>query len=215
MKIIDHPQGTGSWLQSRLGIPTASECHALVSPTFKIKTGDGPETYLHRKVCEKLLGYSTNNGSSFAMENGSLLEHEAIPYFSFEYNLDVRRVGLCVTDDGRAGASPDGLIGEDGGIEIKCPTPEKHIGYLIANKVPDDYLVQTHMSLWVTGRKFWYFVSYSRQFQPLVLRVERDEEICDIIDLAVTKFNERMDTMIAQLTQKQALRVNSGSRADA
>ncbi len=214
MKILYVKQSSTEWLQARLGIVTASECDALVSPTFKIRTGQGHETYLHKKVCERLLGFSSNNGSSFAMDNGSILEHEAIPWFSFEYNLDVQRVGLCLTDDGKAGASPDGLIGEDGGIEIKCPSPEVHLGYMIANKVPEIYLTQLHMSLWVTGRKFWYFVSYSRQFQPMVLRVERDEEACDIIDLAVTKFNERMDAVCTQLTQKQALRINSGTRGD-
>lgn len=198
MKTHDVKQGSPEWLALRLGIPTASEFDSLISPEWKARTGEGPRTYLYEKVCAKILGFAPE-ASSWAMEQGSLLENEAIPYFEFTTGIKVDRVGFCTTDDGRIGCSPDGLIGDDGGIEAKCPQPAHHLRYLAEGVVPKAYLAQVHGSMYVTGRPWWYFLSYSRQFPALVLRVERDPVIQDAIHAAIQPFLARFDELHARI----------------
>jgi hypothetical protein len=135
------------------------------------------------------------------MEQGSILEHEAIPWFEFAHDVAIDRVGFCTTDDGRAGCSPDGLIGEDGGIEMKCPLPHTHLKYLLAGTLPADYAAQVHGSMYVTGRKWWMFVSYSRKFPALVIRVERDEKIQEAIKTALDGFNALFDAQMERIAK--------------
>lgn len=190
MKIYDFPQGSGPWLQARLGIPTASEFDSIITPEWKVRTGQGPTTYLYTKLCEKFMGAFADGGSSFAMGQGSILEHEAIPWYEFTEGVRVQRVGFCTTDDGRIGCSPDGLIGEEGGIEIKCPAPVTHLRYYFEGVLPKEHAAQVHGNMFVTGRKWWKFVSYSRQFPQLVVHVERDERIQKAIGEALAQFLE-------------------------
>jgi YqaJ-like viral recombinase domain len=217
MKVHDVKQGSPEWLNLRLGIPTASEFDALVTPEWKIKTGAGPQTYLYQKICEKSMGFALDTGSGFSMENGSILEHEALPWFEFAHDINAQRVGFCTTDDGRIGCSPDGLIGEDGGIEIKCPRPDTHLRYLLQGGVPKDYLAQVHGSMLVTGRSWWNFLSYSRQFPALLVRVERDEAIIATMREALAGFLKQFDAGLARITElKAAARgPQTGSRAAA
>lgn len=205
MKVLNFPQGSAEWKQARLGIPTASEFDSLISPKWEIRTGQGPTTYLCQKICERFLGAYKDDGSSFAMNNGSILEHEALPWFEFTHEIKVDRVGFCTTDDGKIGCSPDGLIGEDGGIEIKCPQPENHLRFMFDGVLPKEYAAQVHGSMFVTGRKFWYFMSYSRQFPALLLRVERDDGIQAAIRLALADFTKKLESKYGELkAQKDA-----------
>lgn len=199
MKIHDVEQGSGKWLALRLAIPTASEFDFLISPTWKIRTGEAPRSYLYQKICEKFMGAFADGGSSFAMGQGSIMEHEALPWFQFTHDMPVRRVGFCTTDDGRIGCSPDGLIGEDGGIEIKCPTAQTHLRYWVDGVLPKEHAAQVHGSMYVTGRKWWYFLSYSRQFPAFLIRVERDDGIQQSIDEAVKGFLKEYDELYMRL----------------
>lgn len=181
-----------------MGLPTASEFDSLVTPEFKPRTGQTPETYLYTKLVEKLLGFAPDF-SAFAVEQGVILEQEAKPYYELTFDTPIQSVGFCTTDDGRIGCSPDGLIGCDGGIEIKCPQPAQHLRYLFDGGVPKDYLAQVHGSMLVTGRPWWMFMSYSRQFGPLVVKVERDERIQSLLraalDAFLVKFDEKMESI--------------------
>jgi len=202
MKTLDVKQGSSEWLWARAGIVTASELDNLISPTWKIRDGDTPATYMHMKIAEKLMGQPINlELDTFAMDQGRMLESEAIPWLTFMHGINVERVGMCLTDDGRVGASPDGLIGEDGGVEVKCPRPQTHVKYLLNGVVPTAYLAQVHGSLWVTGRKFWYFLSYSRQFPKLLIRVERDEAIMSAISRAIETYYKAFDAGLAKINQ--------------
>jgi hypothetical protein len=205
MKTHDVKQGSGEWLALRAGIPTASELDALISPEWKVRTGESPQTYLYRKLTEKVLGFPLDSGfQSSAMETGTLMELEAIPYLGFTYGIEVQRVGFCTTDDGRCGCSPDGLIGTDGGLEVKCPNPETHLKYLLEGELPKHYRAQVHGCMYVTGRKWWTFMSYSRQFPPLIMRIERDEAIQAKIHEAFTAFLARFDEAKAKIDAMRA-----------
>lgn len=201
MKIIDCRQNSPEWTQARLGKVTASEADALVSPEGKIRTGAGPQAYLYRKLTEKILGFQLNDfGGSFDMTNGSLIENEALPWLAFAHDFPVERVGFCTDDAGRYGFSPDGLIGEDGGVEVKSPRPDTHLQYLMEGVVPKDYVVQVQFSLYVSQRKWWKFLSYSRQFPQLLIHVEPDPVLQRAINIALFDFLCKFDFQYAKIT---------------
>jgi len=202
VKIIDCEQRSTEWFRARCGVVTASEIDALVTPKWKIREGQGVETYLCQKVAEKIMGWSKDELqplSAWVVDQGKIVETIAIPWYEFEFNTKVRRVGFCVSDDGRIGCSPDGILPNGEGLEIKSPQPDNAIRYLLAGKVPDDYLPQIHFSMYVTGFKAWNFCSYSRHLPALVLRVERDEAIQLVLEQALDAFYAKMDAALARI----------------
>ncbi len=102
MKILDVKQGSTAWSMARLGVVTASDADALFTPLFKIRTGEGPETYMYRKLCEKILNWSPETINTFPMDQGNIVESLAIPWFAFTYDCEPKRVGFCVSDDGKS-----------------------------------------------------------------------------------------------------------------
>ena len=199
MKIHDTEQGSASWYALRMGVVTASEADALVSPLGKVRTGLGVDSYLHRKLAEKLLNWSPEMLEGFAVNQGKLIETICLPWFEFEFEKKVKRVGFCTSDDGRCGFSPDGMLEDGSGLEIKSPQGPNQIKYLLENKVPDDYVIQIQFSLMVSDAPYWTFVSYSMTLPPLVIRVERDEKIQAALREAIAAFNERFDSALARL----------------
>lgn len=197
-------QGELAWYQLRLGKVTASELSNLVAPKFEIRTGEMPKSYLYQKLAEKLSGSPAEGFSTFATEQGQMLEDEARKMIAFEVGIKLRNVGFVTTDDDRAGCSPDALIGDDGGLEIKCPQPKNHMRYLVEGVLPADYAAQVHGSMYVTGRKYWMFASYSRKLPPFILRIERDEAICAKIELAIAEFCARLEGLSQKLGGKDA-----------
>lgn len=194
-------QLTDKWLAMHVGRPTASEFHQFMTPTFEVRTGEMFSSFVARKVAEKWRGKPLSGFSTFATEQGMLREDEALPWLMLEYDCEIRRVGFVEAADGRCGCSPDGLIEPDGGVEIKCPEPHTHVRYLLAGCVPKDYLCQVHGSLYVTGRKWWQFVSYAIGFPKLVLTVERNEEIMQKIAKALETFYASFDDAIQRITE--------------
>jgi len=113
VKILDIKQGSDEWLTARLGLVTASELDALITPGWKVKDMDsaGPRTYLFKKIAEAWLGRPVNQFGSFAMEQGQIIEPEARPWFELAHDCEVSTdAGFIIGDDGRCGCSPDGLI---------------------------------------------------------------------------------------------------------
>jgi hypothetical protein len=197
-------QGNPEWQKLRLGIPTASEFDEIITPKGTPRTGEGPSKYLYRKLCEKVMGFSSDQGSSWAMGQGSILEHEAIPWLEFTHDLKVDRIGFCTTDDGLIGCSPDGLIGYDAGLEVKCPQPETHLRYLMEGKLPTEYVMQVQGGMFVTGRPKWYFLSYNRQFPALFIEVKRDDLLQTFISEALKNYYEIFDSRLAKITAMRA-----------
>jgi hypothetical protein len=188
VKIHPADQGSIDWLQARAGIVTASELDNLVTPEFEPRKGEMVKTYLATKLAERWIQRPLAGFSSFATEQGNILEDEAKPWYELEFSEPITRVGLCIADDERMGCSPDGLLGEHGGIEIKCPEPTAHVKYLLADQLPKDYRAQVHGSMLVTGRPWWKFLSYRRGFPKLLLTITKDDEIQQKISAAVYDF---------------------------
>jgi len=207
--IIHHvEQGTPEWYAVRAGIPTASELNAIITPLWKARTGEGVETYLSKKIAERWLGRPLESGGAFVMDQGKILEDEAVPFFEMMHDLTIERVGFITTADGKFGCSPDGLIGDDSGIEIKCPLPHTHVGYLTAGVLPKDYAAQVYGGMYATGRSSWKFASYCRLFPALIIDVPRDEQIMDAIHDAIASFNDRLESGFEQLTALKGARAN-------
>lgn len=182
-------QSSLAWLNARLGIPTASEFGNLVTPKGKVKTGETPQSYLAEKTAEWWLGRPLQDVNTFAIEQGHLLEDEAIPYLSLELGIDIESVGFITNDNGTIGCSPDGWIDKEGiGVEVKCPQPKNHFRYLLDGTLPDDYVAQVQGSMYVTGAKEWLFLSYCRQAPKLILRVQRNEIYQDLLKMALDDF---------------------------
>lgn len=205
MKTHNCVQGSTEWHALRCSIPTASEFSELVTPKWKVKEGDGPRSYTYAKLAAKVMGYAPESVNTFGMNQGTLLESEAAPFVEFTYGLKIERVGFCTTDDGRAGCSPDGIIGDDSGIEIKCPAPHTHLEYLADGVLPSCYVAQVQGCMFVTGRDSWRFLSYSRFFPPLFITVFRDpkaqESIGIALDLFWSRFTEAEAKLIPQISQ--------------
>lgn len=150
------------------------------------------------------MGYIPQTGGTWAMQQGTLLESRALPWYEFATGQEVRRVGFCTTDDGRIGCSPDGLVGENGGIECKVPEAHTHVGYLIAGTVPKQYLAQIQGCMLVTGRRHWTFLSYNPYLPPLIVRVERDEAAQSALRTALDKFLTEFDRAKAKMLSLMA-----------
>jgi len=202
MIIHQDEQSSVDWLYDRAGVITASEFSEIVDTKFEPRTGETPKTYMAAKLAERWIQGPLMGFSSFATEQGNVLEDEARPWFELTYECEVQRVGLVTTDDGRIGCSPDGLIGKEGGIEIKCPEPTAHVKYLLAGELPKQYSAQVHGSMLVTGRPWWRFVSYRRRFPALVLQVNRDEKIISKLQAALDEFLEDYDAAYEKLVER-------------
>jgi exodeoxyribonuclease (lambda-induced) len=137
--------------------------------------------------------------NSFAVEQGRELEDEAIAFAALEYGYKISKLGFCESDDGRSGCSPDGLIGDHSGIEMKCPRPATHVRYLVDGVLPKDYAAQVHGSMLITGRAEWVFFSYCRDLPPFHLLVKRDEAICAKIAEAIAAFATQFDEVMHKL----------------
>lgn len=203
MKIHDVAQGTPEWLALRAGIPTASELGSLITDAGKLRKWDTemPQKYLASKLAERWQGYPLQSYSGGSMEQGSILEDEAIPWYEAEYRVDLQRVGFLTTDDGSLGSSPD-AIDDERGYEIKCPQPTNHVKWLIDGVVPKEHVLQCQGGMYVMECDEWRFVSYCRGFPSLVVTVEVDPNIIETISDAVSDFHERMRTAWATLIER-------------
>lgn len=187
-------QGSIEWALARAGIPTASEFDALVTPKFEPRKGETPATYLATKLAEKWIGGCLAGFGSWATDQGAIRESEARGWFELEHGFAIDRVGFITTDDGLVGASPDGLISPDSGVEIKCPQPIKHVKTLLEGEIPDEHLAQIHGGMFVSGAKQWYFVSYCPHFPPFVRIVEWDEGIQEKLAEALAIFLAKLQS---------------------
>jgi putative phage-type endonuclease len=187
MQIIkDIEQGSDEWLQLRLGVATASNFDKIITTTGKQSAT--LEKYALKLATDLMLSSPEPSYKNGIMERGNELEPLARQAYQEETFSIVEEITMFKSDCGNFGYSPDGLVGEDGLIEIKCPLATTHFQYIIDNKVPIDYWQQLQGGLWVSGRKYIDFVSYHPNFktkQLFVKRVERDEDyIAKLAELA-------------------------------
>ena len=175
----DVQQGTQQWKDIRKGVPTCSAFGKIMTNELKLSSSN--KKYM-RELCGGLLGGEPEFKGNKWTDRGNELEDEARKWYAFDQGVEVAQCGFVYLDDRRlVGGSPDGLVGDEGGIEIKCPSAAVHVEYMLANsgkkwKVPMAYLAQVRGLLWLTDRQWWDFVSYYPGAPSVVVRVHRDDE---------------------------------------
>lgn len=202
MRISDHEQGTPEWLQDRIGLITASGVKNLISGTGKPSAS--AEGYINQIVAEVLMGEPEDTYVSAAMQRGTELEPEARAWVELQRDYDVQQVGLCIRDDLGAAASPDGLVGDDGGLEIKCLLSKNHVAGLREGKVPPDYIPQVQCCMWITDRQWWDFCLYHPLMPKLLVRVERDQKYIDKMATEVAKARAAIEKHLTHIKENYA-----------
>lgn len=181
-------QGSDEWFAARLGIATASRYKDIMARTPAPKAN-----YSAELVAERLTGERENGYTSADMQWGN--DYEPVARLTYKLNnpdKNVRECGIFIHDDIQCGASPDGLVDDDGTIEIKCPKTSTHIQTLKSKNLPAQYYWQVQGQLWITGRKWCDFISYDPRLPEnaayICIRVERDDEKIALLEKSVREF---------------------------
>jgi putative phage-type endonuclease len=196
-------QGTEEWFTIRIGKVTASRVADVIAKT---KTGYSAtrDNYMAQLVCERLTGQKGESFSNAAMQHGTDTEPLARAAYEALRDVLVDEVGFVPHPSIiMAGASPDGLVGDDGLLEIKSPQTNTHIETLLSQSVPGKYNTQMQFQMACTGRQWCDFVSFDNrlpeELQLFVKRVPRDNEFIKQMEDEVVKFLNELDIKIAQL----------------
>jgi putative phage-type endonuclease len=197
-------QGTAEWLQERCGKVTASRIADLMGRTKTGSYGSGRANYAAQLIAERLTGNVAASFSNAAMIHGTETEPEARRAYEFFVDRDVQQVGFVPHPSiNMAGASPDGLVGEDGLLELKCPNTATHIDTLLSGSVPDKYIKQMQFQMACTGRQWCDFASYDNRLPErmrlFVKRIERSAETIAEIETEVTAFLAEIDDTVGKL----------------
>lgn len=176
MKIHDVVQGTPQWRALRIGIPTASNMERVLNDGTK-RGKDKVDSYAcliaaERHLKREIVKFKGN----YYTERGKELEPEALSLYEMRHNCDCKHVGFITNDNGTAGCSPDFVVNEIEGGELKCPEADTHISYLCDGVLPSEYKVQVQSSLFLTGWKVWHFMSHYPDLPPFEIDVLPDQE---------------------------------------
>jgi len=199
-------QGTPEWFAARLGNVTASRVADVIAKT-KSGYSASRENYMAQLICERMTGTVAESYSNAAMAWGTETEPLARAAYESLADVLVDEVGYVQHPRiERAGASPDGLIGLFGLLEIKCPNTATHIDTLITEQVPTKYITQMQWQMLSTGRAWCDFVSFDPRLpsglQMFVKRVEFDAEYAATLEIEVVKFLAELDTKISKLNER-------------
>ena len=198
-------QGSQEWFAQRVGKVTASRVSDIIAKT---KTGVSASraNYLAQLVAERLTGQAAETFKSGAMQHGTETEPQARMAYEAETGLMVTEVAMIQHGTiEMAGASPDGLVGEDGLVEIKCPNTSTHIATLMADKAPSQYIPQMQWQMACTGRAWCDFVSFDprmpEDMQLFIKRVQRDNALIAEYEAEVVKFLAEVQETVDKLIQ--------------
>jgi len=205
MNIIENiEQGTSEWAQLRCGRVTASKFKDIMTNGRGDKPSATAKTYMIKLVSEILRGEPMPFFENDAMRWGTETEPQARAMYELKNNAGVKEVAFVELNE-FVGVSPDGLVGDDGLLEIKCPNTETQIKrFLDKTRLPKEYEAQVQGQLWVTGREWCDFVSFDPRIDVeasyIQTRVYRDEEYIAELEKRVSIFVEEMKSMINKLT---------------
>ena len=195
MIIHNCEQGSEEWFAVKCGKISASHFSEVLSKK------PGRVTYMRKVAAERQYGISHESYSNKAMKSGIEGEPKARAYYDGLFG-PVEQVGFVELND-YVGCSPDGLVGDYGLVEIKCPHPSTHVKYVAGKKMPSDYVAQVQGQLWVTGRKWCDFVSFlphAKKGNPFWhIKVERDEKYINVLSIAVETFIQEMEKLESKI----------------
>jgi putative phage-type endonuclease len=196
-------QGTPEWFAARVGKVTASRVADVIART-KSGYGASRANYMAELIAERLTGATAERFTNAAMEHGNRYESEARETYAFLTGHTVAEVGFvphpAILE---TGASPDGLVGDDGLVEIKCPNTATHLDTLLSGAIPEKYRTQMLWQMACTGRDWCDFVSYDPRLPPrfatFIRRLDRDAERIAELEAEVAAFLAEMRDKLAAL----------------
>jgi putative phage-type endonuclease len=196
-------QRSAEWFAVRCGKVTASRVSDVIAKT-KSGWGASRANYMAQLIAERLTGEVADSYSNSAMQWGIDHEDEARKAYEFYENEGVQEIGFVQHQNLESGASPDGLVGDDGLVEIKCPNTATHIQTLLDQKIPKKYETQMLWQMECTGRKWCDFVSYDPRMPEghlklFVRRFERDDKRLDEIRGMVADFIGELEDKLTAL----------------
>jgi len=201
--MTEHVQGTPEWYADRLGNLTASR---MADATATTKTGWGAsrDNLMAELIAERLTGQPYGGFSNDHMQRGKEIEPLARAAYEFAFDVEVELVGYVSHPTiAQSGASPDGLVGDDGLVEFKSPHTKTHIETLLGQNIKGGYMKQIQWQLACTGRLWCDFVSFDprmpEHMQLVVERVVRDEEMIKQLEGEAREFLRELDEKVAAL----------------
>ena len=198
MKLINCAQGSPEWFAARCGIPTSSNFDKIVDT--RGNPSKQRERYLFQLAGERITKAVEEPYQNAVMERGKETEDEARKFYEIVKGKKVKQAGLCLTE-GRFiyGASPDGLVGKEGLVEIKCPLMSTQVFYLLEGVLPLDYFQQLQGQLLVTGYKWVDFISYYPAMKPLIVRVNPDKKFLPILKAEIERFCLELEKLVRKI----------------
>ncbi len=189
----DIEQGSVEWFAARAGIPTASRFATVMAK------GEGKTRaeYMRKLAGEIITGELAEGFTTPHMERGKLMEDEARETYAFINSVEPYQVGFIRSGD--KGASPDSLIGSDGGLEIKTALPHIQIDRLERDRLPPEHKAQVQGNLWISEREWWDFVSYWPRLPMLITRVYRDEPYIKTMSDEIDRFNDEKAALVERI----------------
>lgn len=196
-------QGSEEWFTIRIGKVTASRVADILAKT-KSGYSTSRDNYMAQLVCERLTNQKAESFTNAAMQHGTETEPLARAAYEALKDVLVDEVGFVPHPSIKmAGASPDGLVGDDGLIECKCPQTNTHIETLLSQSVPTKYFTQMQFQMACTGREWCDFVSFDNrlpeELQLFVKRVPRDDVYIKIMEAEIVQFIAELDEKIEKL----------------
>ena len=196
-------QRTDAWFEARIGKVTASRVADVLAKT-KSGYSASRDNYMAQLVCERLTKQKAEGFTNAAMQHGTETEPLARLSYEVAHNVLVDEVGFIPHPTiEMSGASPDGLVNDDGLIEIKCPNTATHIETLLSESVPTKYYTQMQFQMACTGRKWCDFVSFDNRLPPelqlFVKRVPRDDTYIRLMEAEIVQFLAELDDKINKL----------------
>ena len=202
-------QRTPEWFAERLGKITASRIADVVGKTKSGSYGAARKNYMAELLCQRLTGQQEEKFTSAAMQHGTDTEPAARAMYMLETGTDVTETGFIPHPTiAMSGASPDGLAGEDGLIEIKCPNTATHLEFLQSRKPKHEYLLQLQWQMSCTERQWCDFVSYDDRLPEKLayrcIRIPRDDKLIAELEEEAVKFLTELDKTVRQLEEQAA-----------
>ena len=186
MQILTMQQRSAEWFQERLGLVTASHFGEVMAKGRGDKPSARRQTYLNHVVAERISRELSENYTGADAERGIAYEDEAIRAYEFQEDVTVKRIGMGRTES--FGASPDGLVGKKGLVEVKAPRRHHYIRMILSDDPAADYRPQIMGQLWVFKAEWCDLCLYSPPLPLFVRRVARDDDYIGELATAVAAF---------------------------
>jgi hypothetical protein len=195
----------------KLGIPTSSNFHKIITPQGK--PSKRWREYACVLIAERILQGRIEFYNSPAMERGLIVEAEAADWYEFDQDVTVERVGFITDDDHTVGCSPDRLIGDEGLLEIKAPLPQTQIEYWLSGEINERFRPQLQGQLYVSQRNWVDLLCWHDVLPKIVTRVEPDEKFIKALDQELQMFNFFIERVMEKIRATYEVSVPHGSLA--